>query len=601
MIAVSLWAQSLAGADLNPNSMSDLGLISVLPFATYIAYAILVTSFCLVVRRTTTSTAILLLHVISLIIMIHGVTAIFYDTLRLEWAWRHVGITAYFQEYDTDVTSEALITPSSPYRGWPGFFAASAVVTETAGFASALSFASWAPLVFNLLYLGPLFLIFRSFSDDQRLVWLGIWFFYVTQWVYLDYFSPQALGYLLFLVILGICVRWFRPIFPKSEEASQYPSVAGRPRMLLNRLLAGSTPDGPITPPTSSVQRVGLVATIIVLFGAIAASHQLTPFMTIAVIVALVLFRRCSQRNLPVLLTVIAVGWLIFAGYAFFSNETARFTGSFAQPFSNINANFADLSHASSRHVLVTLSSRFLSAGVWTLALLGVVRRLHHNYRDLTCILIAAAPFFLLLLNAYGHEMPFRVFLFSLPAMAFLAAALLFPSPGTGTSMATTVLAVTLSAGLLLNLVVSHFGRDNAFVFTEHEVAAVEYLVDIAPERAHIVEGSFNSPNRYKEYGDHTYWSIQNLWTTEDPNDTEEVANHIHRILSDTESWPAVYMIITRSQKALVYRMGFMPPGTLDRLEQYMKESGQFRTVFVNEDASIFVAATNGRAQNVRE
>jgi hypothetical protein len=555
----------------------------------------------LVVRHRTTPSAILGLHVISLIVMIHGVTTIFYDTLRLEWAWRHVAVTAYFQEYGTAATAETLIRPWTAYRGWPGFFTASAVVTETAGFASALSFASWSPLVFNLLYLGPLFLIFRSFSDDQRLVWLGIWFFYLTQWVYLDYFSPQALGYLLFLVVLGICVRWFRPISPSSEETPQHSRVVGRLSMLLNRLLAWSTPDGTITPSTSSAQRVGLVATIIVLFSVMAASHQLTPFMTIAVFVALVLFRRCSQRNLPVLMTVIAVGWLLFAGYEFFSTETVRVTGSIGQPFSNITADHSDLSRASSGQVLVSLSSRFLSAAVWTLALLGVVRRLRHNYRDLTCILIAVAPFFLLLFTGYGREMPFRVFLISLPGVVFLAAALLFPSPRAGTSLSTTVLTIALSAGLLLNFVVAHFGRDNAFVFTKDEVVAAEYLVDIAPPGAHIVEGTWNYPNWRKYYGDHTYWSIQSLWTTYDPNDTEAVANHIHSILSDTESWPAVYMIITRSQKAHVYRMGEMPPGTLDRLEQYMKESERFELVFANEDASIFAASTTGGAQNGRE
>jgi hypothetical protein len=177
----------------------------------------------------------------------------------------------------------------------------------------------------------------------------------------------------------------------------------------------------------------------------------------------------------------------------------------------------------------------------------------------------------------------------------------LFPSPGAGTSPATMVLTVALSAGLLLNFVVAHFGRDNAFVFTEDEVVAVEYLVDIAPAGAHIVEGAWNYPNWRKYYGYHTYWSIQSLWAEVDPNDTEEVANRIHRILSDTESWPAVYMIITRSQKTLFYRMGWMPPGTLDRLEQYMKESERFELVFANEDASIFAAATTGRAQNGRE
>jgi hypothetical protein len=597
VIAVSLWAISLAGADLNPGRMSDLGLISVLPFATYVAFAILIVSFCLVVRHRTTPTGILLLHVISLIVMIHGVTSIFYETLRLEWAWKHVGVTAYYQEYGTDATSEVLSRPWLANRVWPGFFAASAVVTETAGFASALSFASWSPLVFNLLYLGPLILIFRSFSADQRLVWLGLWFFFMTQWIFDDYFSPQGMAYLLFLVILGICVRWFRPISPNSEEPPQYSGVLGRVRTLLNRILAGPQPDGTITPSTSSAQRVGLVAIIIVLFSAMAASHQLTPYLTIAVVIALVLFRRCSQRNLPVLMIVIAVGWLLFPAYEFFTMETGKFTASFGRLLSNIDANFSDHSLASSGQVLVARMSQVLSVTVWTLALLGVVRRLRHNCRDLTCILIAVSPFFILLLNSYGREMPQRVFLISLPGMAFLAAALLIPSPRAGKSLATTVLTIALSAGLLLSFVVAHFGRDNAFVFTQNEVIAVEHLVDIAPAGAHIVQGAGNYPNWHRYYGDHTYWTIEPFH----PNDTEEVANEIHSTLSDTERWPAVYMIITRSQKAVMDRMGWMLPGTLESLEQSMKESDKFRLVYANDDASIFAASATSQAQDGRE
>jgi hypothetical protein len=598
VIAISLWATSLAGADLNPGRMNDLGLISVLPSATYVALAILIFSFCLVVRHRTTPSAILLLHVVSLIVMTRGIPPIFYDNLRYEWAWKHVGITEYFQQYGSIVASEPHTIPQSAHLSWPGFFAASAFVTEIAAFASPMSLAPWAPLAFNLLYLGPLYLIFRSFSEDQRLVWLGIWFFYLTQWVGQDYFAPQPMGYVLFLVILGICVRWFRPTPPSSGEILRYPSVVGRPRVLLNRWWYEAKADGTTTPLTSSVQRIGLVLIVIILFTAIAASHQLTPFMTIAVFIALVLFRKCGPRNLPVLMTVIAVGWLVFAGNEFLSSDTAKLTGTVGRLFGNVQANLIDISSASPGQVLVAFSSRSLTAAVWALALVGLVRRLRNNFRDLTCILLAGTPFFLLLANAYDGEMLFRVFLFSLPAMAFLAAAMMYPSPRSGTSILTMMLMIILSAGLLLNFVVAHFGKDNAYVFTDNEVLAVEHLVDIAPAGSHIVVGGFNYPNRHRHYGDYTYWPIQSMWITYDPNDTEEVADVLHSVLNATNRWPAVYMITTRSQKAHVYRVGMMPPGTLDRLEQYMKESEQFRTVYANEDASIFTASTAARSHN---
>src|SRR5207244_11753971 len=77
-------------------------------------------------------------------------------------------------------------------------------------------FVDWTPVFFNLIYLGPLYIIFTSATTDKRLVWLGLWFFFLTKWVDQDHFSPQAFDFFLYLVIIAILLKWFK-VPPKAQ------------------------------------------------------------------------------------------------------------------------------------------------------------------------------------------------------------------------------------------------------------------------------------------------------------------------------------------------------------------------------------------------
>ena len=206
VVAMLVWGFSLPGIDIR--GMTDLGLVSVLTPTVYVALGLLTFSFCFTLLKLDTHWIVPALHLIALIVIIHGTPAILYDTLRYSWAWKHVGIVDYIQRNGS-------VDPSMPvlqaYHSWPGFFALVALLTETAGLGSALSFASWGPVFFNILFAGALLFVFRSLTTDMRLVWFAVWLFVASNWVGQDYFSPQAENYFLYLVILGICLHWFRP------------------------------------------------------------------------------------------------------------------------------------------------------------------------------------------------------------------------------------------------------------------------------------------------------------------------------------------------------------------------------------------------------
>src|SRR5205823_11443438 len=96
------------------------------------------------------------------------------------------------------------------YFNWPSFYILSTLMTQLAGYHDILSFAAWTPVFFNLIYLGPLYMIFTSATTNKRLVWLGLWFFALTNWVAQDYLSPQGLDFFMYLIIIAILLKWFK-------------------------------------------------------------------------------------------------------------------------------------------------------------------------------------------------------------------------------------------------------------------------------------------------------------------------------------------------------------------------------------------------------
>ena len=89
-------------------------------------------------------------------------------------------------------------------------FVLGALLTQLGGLPTPLALAGWAPVYFNLLYALPLAVIFRSLVRDERLVWAGLWLFFLSDWIGQDYWAPQALAYFFFLAILATVVTYFR-------------------------------------------------------------------------------------------------------------------------------------------------------------------------------------------------------------------------------------------------------------------------------------------------------------------------------------------------------------------------------------------------------
>jgi hypothetical protein len=593
LVAAVLWAASLPSVHIG--AMTDVGLVSVLPPAMFVALIVLTLSFCVTLQGQELRVPMLLLHALVLILMLYGVTALVEPEPRFAVAWRHVGIADYIMQHG------AVDPRIDAYFNWPGFFILSAFITRIAGVQSPLGAIAWAPVVFNLLYLGPLLMILQAATQDRRLVWLGVWFFYLSNWIGQDYFSPQALNYFFYLVVLAILVTWFKTRVGSLAEQRW----AGHGRLeRWSRKVDGWLPSWgaaqPDVPPKASQpgQRMGLMAIAVAVFVTDVSGHQLTPFGALLSVTALVVFNRCTARGLPVLMALAIVAWLTFMAYAYVSGHFANVVSSAGDITQSASVNVVSRVQGSQQHLFVVYMRLLMTGAIWVLALLGGIRRCRKGYRDLTYALLAVAPFPLFLLQSYGGEVLLRVYLFALPAMAFFVAAHFYTTPTVGTGWRTTAMISVTSLALLGGFLFTRYGNERMDYMTSEEVQVVERLYQVARPGSLLVAMAPDLPWKFRNYADYHTVTVGGTpeWQRLDATDKDVSVSAVMRIIArrlHDRKYPHAYLIITRSQIANADLFGIFPHGLIKRVETALTKSRTFRVVFANRDGGIFELATH--------
>jgi hypothetical protein len=582
--AFLLWLASLPSVDVS--RMNDLGLISVFSPVTFIALVMMLISFALSLRQP--RAPILLLHLLLLIFMFYGVTTLVEQAPRFSVLYRHAGYTEYILRTGT-------VDPElDAYFNWPGFFILAAFFTQVAGYSSILGYAVWAPVFLNLLYMGPMYVIFTSFTSEKRTVWLALWLFALTNWIGQDYFSPQGFDFFLYLVIIAILVRWFA--FTRPEQALEVVDSKGqawrrwlRLRGLTKRLFIWlRTPDTlTIRTPATARQRVGLLIVIFAIFAFLVSSHPLTPFFVIASVAALVIFRRISPWWLPVALAIMTGTWIILMTQPFLVGHLNWVTGGLGAIINAFSSNVSSRVSGSPLHNLSVKIDLLLTALVWGLALVGACYRLLRGYHDLSLLLLAVAPFPMLVAASYGGEMLLRIYLFALPPMVFFVASLFYsrpitlPRPSRRTTGAMTVATIVLLVAFLF----TRYGNERMDYMTYAEVDGTRYLYSIAPPKSTFIESWDGSPWQFQDYEMYNTYSLTDTIPT--AVTTMNTGAIIQFIRSKSHNPYPTYIFFTRSQKATAEITSGLPSDTLDRLEDSLLLSGAFQLIYINSDVQI--------------
>jgi hypothetical protein len=550
---VALWVMALGALDLG--RIGDYGLAPLLPVGYHLALGGLVASFAVAVVRRGTPTTLLALHVVVLILLIHGTLAVAYDAPRYAWVYKHVGVVDYIIRHGQVDRSVDL------YHNWPGGFALAALATQLAGATSPLPLVAWAQLGFSLLDLAGLVFVFRSLTLDRRLVWGGAFIFFAANWVGQEYFSPQALTFFLSLVLLGACLRWL--------------------------------PGDPTAAPGTREQRAVATGVVLMLFAVIAVSHQLTPWAVVAAVAVLAVLGRCRPRALPVAMAVLAAGWLWLAWPSLVHLHVLGDLGHLAR-----NGQVVDLANQSEGRVFVATVARALTAVVWLLALAGGIRQWRSGqwrggHWGLVTAALALVPFSIVVAQSYGGEILFRVYLFSLPWTALLAAGAFFPHRGAARDRAGAIrtaagLAAT-GAVLVGGLLVAYFGLERVNHLRPGEVAAAHRFYQVAPPGSFLMLVASNFPTRLDAgYPDHPGYTYDpSLLALPQFQDRMLGPADVDAVVYELGGYREAYLMVSTSQANYAELFDLAPPGAVGRLERALVASPRFRVLYRNDDATL--------------
>ena len=567
-LVLALWAVTLLTTDVD--RIGSLGLVSALPVTMYLALGVLALSFAVALGRRAEAPT-LFAHVLVLILILHATPPLLYGNLRYAWAWKHVGIVDFILRHN-EIWSKS--PDLAVYHNWPGFFGGSATLTGASGLSSARGFAVWAPPVFELLNVVALVALFRPLTSDRRVVWLAIWLFIIANWVGQDYFSPQAFGFLLALLIYAIALRWF----------SRRGRLSLRVARFAKRPLVELEPVGSADGPDPHLKR-WLFGIVLLLTAAVATSHPLTPIVLTTGLVVLVLARVVTSRLMALGVGAITVGWIVTGAREFASDNFRQFTQDSGNVSSNVGKGLPQ-ARLSSGQSIVSMAGRGVVVVIAILALVGLIRRLRRGRLDFVALLLWVTPALILVVASYDGEAVFRVYLFALPFMALLAAFACFPDAERSRRRLVPAIAV-VGLALMVGFLLANNGKDLFYRFTPSEVRAADLVYSGAPPGSLLVEGSGDYPRHLQKYEHLRYVPI----AAEPVDSYERVFRHPIRVLSDWMSdadFTGHYLIITRAMKKEATELGPLPSGALDRLERQLLASPKFRTLYHDKDASVF-------------
>lgn len=522
LIAVLSWIVSVESA--NFLAMGPYGLVSIVGASYFIGLASVVVGFSYEVTRASMRPRYLLVLTMIFILFLYGTAPAIEPVAALSDSWLHAGFIQFI------LVHGSILNNFDARFSWPGAFTLASIIISLTGQGNAIFMLRWFPLFIELLYLAPLLVIGRSSGVGKRAAWIGVLLFYATNWIYQDYFSPQALAnFFLLVVIASVLACWAPlrrigrhrflesgkprrvlsriggldtvPVWKASEDGGvvsasweqlKVPRWQKLTRSLLHRLvqtrevftlarIEGHDTQLLVGP----FQLYGILTVLTLTAIAMAMSHQLTPYALVVMLLGMLFSRRLGRPELPIAVALFAVAWLSLGASNFWVGHLSMIFGSVGQVGTTVGSNVTSRIVGASSHRLIVNLRILLTLAVYFLAGIGVLRRAADS-RVLE--ILTAMPIILLVAQGYGGEGLMRAVLFGLPFAALLAASAIVPRRhgpidavvpffkrfGHMRLVLSVAIAVTVLAFALVTTVVRG-GNDSYESFSLGELDAVNY------------------------------------------------------------------------------------------------------------------------------
>ncbi|MFI6471707.1 hypothetical protein ACIBL5_15840 [Streptomyces sp. NPDC050516] len=568
VVATALWVYSLPHIDYR--HMDDWGLLDQLPAAFYLSLAVLTGGFVVSLRRAGTAPWWPGLYSVALLFALKAPTAILYNSVRYPWSSKHDAVVNHLLANQELRPGVPLSGNMAAYDQWPGFFTLNAGLVRAFGVDTAASYLNWASLFYGVVLIPVLVLIYRTFAEDWRLVWTGVWIFEVANWVGQDYFSPQGMALILDLAVLAVVFRHF-----------VRPGAAGELRSRANLDPAAAS----VPPPTTGRQRAVCIAILAPMIAAINFTHQLTPVMLCVALVALNLTRRYRNPGLLVVTAVIMLIWDVTMGRPLFVETLASLKESVGNLLNNSRAGYAG-ELTGPGPVLQGRADVVMVLVIAGLAAVAVVLRRKLVKSALPLLLVSIAPVPLFAVNDYGGEMLFRVYLFGLPGAAFFAAAALVPAAaGQGKGRIRPVVrrrvaAVALPLVLVLlvaGFIPAYYGKERMYYTPPAETAMVTKVLDNAPKGSMILAVTGSFPQALHRYDQLDHWYVAEQEEPQNAIMLRDPVGYLEPQLP--KDGRPVYFILTRTQDFYTAGEGLLPAGGFAELKSKLEASTRFRVI----------------------
>lgn len=577
--SIACWGYSVTQIDAS--DLTRLGLVGALPIAYFLALIFVTSSFVATLVSKKPSNVLLGLNVMLLITIIHGTAPLVFDEPRYAWAYKHFGVTEHIMNTgEVDPTVDI-------YQNWPGFFALAAWFGEASGLGIPRNYAAWAQLFHNALAFALLGFLYRSLTGNMRVIWLSLFLFFATSWVAQDYFAPQALVFLLMVGVFGVIAKWLL----NPEPHGPLYRLTARILHARKRDVVEATSPWRVNRTPGSQATWALAAAALVFF-VIASSHQLSPFLVLCGVGGLMVMSQLKEKATFFLLAAVAFVYLL-PHLPFVQDQYGILSD--LNPLSNArNASVEQVSQSEMME-FVALCARGLSVFVWAMAVLGFFRGLWQGRRDLVAAILMVAPFAVIFGQSYGGEAIYRVYLFSLPFAAFLAARFVLPKMDRAFAVRfmRPFVPITLCLALMMP---AYFGLEGMNEIPTGEADASAYFYEEAPRGSLLVTVVASFPMRskgtYDEYQLPAGGDIAPSLST--ISDFEEYTVSTDRLLTLLEgtmrntAGVEKYAVISRGQQRATDLLDIGPPTMMADLETAMKASPNWEVAYSNDVARLY-------------
>lgn len=388
---------------------------------------------------------------------------------------------------------------------WPAFFAQWAFFRDAGGATQLDSVLRWFPPVVVAVWAIGIYALARSMLGGTRAPWVAAWLFVGLNWIEQDYFSPQATGIVLMLMVLTYALG---PLATRRTDAAGVPGWpaphdGAPPLPLLHRWrVAGMTP--PNRPTLPARQLLLIYVCMALCLVAIVPAHQLTPIAVIGQLVLLAVVGRFRGRGLVLLVIVAEITFFVVGTRDVWLTQLSLFIGS-GDDGSALQEGVADRLAGDTGQVAVKYLRILVPGLTWALAIAGAWVYWRRR-RDLVPIGLAVVPMGFAAAQSYGGELFLRIVLYGLPVLAILGADALRALVRKRRS-----LEIVLAAGMVVmfaTLVVIRGGNDAYQAVFPEEVALARQVVRETPPGLEIVPLSHVGPYGVEGIGKNNGGSI---------------------------------------------------------------------------------------------